>query len=104
MLGCPRSLDWNSNGNSRCTVAGGATLYEEKRLFAADGEARPGGSLKLADISPTPTPFTGVDGFGVKPRPKLIGSRPSAPLPEAPGLVVKKFLLLKNFPPLFCCC
>ena len=104
MLGCPRSLDWKSNGNSRRTVAGGATLYEEKRLFAVDGEAKPGGSLKPADISPTPTPFTGVDGFGAKPRPKLIGSRPSAPLPEAPGLVVKKFLLLKNFPPLFCCC
>ena len=104
MLGCLRSLDWKSNGNSRRTVAGGATLYEEERLLAPAGEAKPDGSLKPADISPTPTPVTGVDGFGVKPRPKLIGSRPSTLLPEAPGLVVKKFLFLKKFSPFFCCC
>jgi len=94
MLGCPRSLDWKSNGNSRCAVACGAALYEDKRLFAPAGEARPGGRLKPDDISPTPTPVTGVDGFGAKLRPKLIGSRPSAPLPEPPGLALKKFLLL----------
>ena len=89
MAGCRRSLDWKSSGSSCRAADGGEAKADENGLFADAGEAKPGGSLKPADIPPTPTPVTGVDGFGAMPRLKLIGSRPSAPLLEPPGLASK---------------
>ncbi len=102
VTGCCRALDWNSSGDSRLAAAEGADRLEDSGLPTNDGVTKPGGNLNPADVSPTPV--TGVDGFGVNPRPKLIGSRPSAPLPEPPGLELKKSDLLKSFTPfLFCC-
>ena len=104
MAGCSRSLGWNNKGSSRREVAGGSAKADENGLFAVAGAARPDGSLKPAVIPPTPTPVTGVDGFGARPLPKLIGSRPSARLLVPPGLVLKKFLLPAKLPPFFSCC
>ena len=105
----PIPSDWNKQRQlpPRCHAGGSAkALYEEKRLFAAAGEARPERQFEAGrHPRQRELPVTGVDGFGAKPRPKLIGSRPSARLARASRLGIEKvFVVDKGSLRFFCCC